>query len=73
MAKLVHEKNGLLTRKEERKAHKYIKRWDKLFWLKMWRNRLIESVVNIEKRRYRMMHKASRQIAIARRMNTDND
>lgn len=67
MAKLVHEKNRLLTRKEERKTHKYIKRWDKLFWLKMWRNGLIESAVNIKKRRYRMMYKANMQIDIARR------
>lgn len=67
MAKLVHEKNSLLTRKEERKANKYIKRWDEFFWLKMWRNGLIESAAHSEKCRYRMMHKASRQIAIARR------
>lgn len=67
MAKLVHEKNRLLTRKEERKANRYIKRWDKFFWLKMWRNGLIESDVNIRKRRYRMMYKARKQITIARR------
>lgn len=64
---MVHEKNRRLTRKEERKVNRYIKRRDKLFWLKMWRNGLIESDANIRKRRYGMMYKARKQITIARR------
>lgn len=67
MTEFVHEKSEPLTRKEARKINKYLRKWDKAFWLKMWRNKLNKSNTKARKHRFKTMYKARKQIAIAKR------
>lgn len=67
MTESVHEKSEPLTGKEARKINKYLRKWDKVFWLKMWRNRLNKPNAKVGKHRFKTMYKAKKQIAIAKR------